>query len=49
MAIEQMSQLTEDLLLLTRTDKISSFESERIDLTSLLKDLACLYKPQSTY
>ena len=47
MAIEQMSQLTEDLLLLTRTDKVSSFEFERIDLTSLLTDLVNLYKPQA--
>ena len=47
LAIEQMSQLTEDLLLLTRTDKVSSFESERIDLTALLKDLVNLYQPQA--
>lgn len=47
MATEQMSQLTEDLLLLTRTDKISSFELERIDLTTLLIDLVNLYKPQA--
>jgi signal transduction histidine kinase len=47
MAIEQMSQLTEDLLLLTRTDRVSSFESQRIDLTTLLTDLVNLYKPQA--
>ncbi len=47
MATDQMSQLTEDLLLLTRTDQISSFESERIDLTTLLTDLVNLYKPQA--
>ncbi len=47
MAIEQMSQLTEDLLLLTRSDKVSSFEFERIDLTTLLTDLVSLYKSQA--
>lgn len=47
MAIEQMSQLTEDLLLLTRTDRVSNFASQRIDLTTLLTDLVNLYKPQA--
>lgn len=47
MAIEQMSQLTEDLLLLTRTDRVSSFASQKIDLTTLLTDLVNLYKPQA--
>ena len=47
MATDQMSQLTEDLLLLARTDKISSFEFERINLTTLLTDLVKLYKPQA--
>lgn len=47
MATEQMSQLTEDLLLLTRTDKVSNFEFERIELTTLLKDLVSLYKSQA--
>ncbi|MGB5711966.1 MAG: HAMP domain-containing sensor histidine kinase [Waterburya sp.] len=47
MAIEQMSQLTEDLLLLTRTDKVFNFESKKIDLTTLLTDLVVLYKPQA--
>ena len=47
MATEQMSQLTEDLLLLARTDKVSSFEFERINLTTLLTDLVKLYKPQA--
>ena len=46
-AIEQMSQLTEDLLLLTRTDKVSSFESKRVNLTVLLTDLVNLYKFQA--
>ena len=47
MATEQISQLTEDLLLLARTDKVSSFEFNRIDLTTLLTDLVNLYKPQA--
>lgn len=47
MATEQMSQLTEDLLLLTRTDKVANFESERVDLTALLTDLVNLYKSQA--
>ena len=46
-ACEQMSRLTEDLLLLARTDKVSDFESKRIDLTTLLLDLVNLYKPQA--
>jgi two-component system, OmpR family, manganese sensing sensor histidine kinase len=47
MATEQMSQLTEDLLLLTRTDKVVNFESEKVNLTTLLTDLINLYKPQA--
>jgi two-component system, OmpR family, manganese sensing sensor histidine kinase len=47
MAIEQMSQLTEDLLFLTRTDKIANFESEKVNLTTLLTDLINLYQPQA--
>ena len=47
MATEQMSQLTEDLLLLARTDRVSSFEFEIINLSTLLTDLVKLYKPQA--
>ena len=47
MATEQMSQLTEDLLLLARTDKVSDFKFEKINLTNLLTDLIKLYKPQA--
>ena len=47
MASEQMSQLTEDLLLLTRSDKVTDFESEKIDLTTLLTDLVNLYQSQA--
>ena len=47
MATDQMSQLTEDLLLLTRADKVSSFESKKIDLTTLLIGSVNLYRPQA--
>ena len=47
MATDQMSQLTEDLLLLARTDRVSSFEFNKIDLSTLLTDLVKLYKPQA--
>ena len=47
MASEQMSQLTEDLLLLTRSDKVADFEFKRIELTTLLIDLVNLYKSQA--
>ncbi|MCC0178825.1 HAMP domain-containing histidine kinase [Waterburya agarophytonicola K14] len=47
LATDQMSQLTEDLLLLTRTDKVASFEFNKIDLTTLLTDLVSLYRPQA--
>jgi signal transduction histidine kinase len=47
LAIDQMTQLTEDLLLLTRTDKVSDFEFEGVDVTNLLVDLVNLYKSQA--
>ena len=47
LATEQMTRLTEDLLLLARTDEVTNFESERIDLTTLLTDLVKLYQPQA--
>jgi two-component system, OmpR family, manganese sensing sensor histidine kinase len=46
-ATEQMSQLTEDLLFLARTDKINGFEHQKIDLTALLTDIVCLYQSQA--
>ena len=46
-ATEQMTRLTEDLLLLARTDRVADFEFKRIDLTTLLKDLFKLYQPQA--
>jgi len=47
LATEQMSQLTEDLLLLARFDRVTDFESKKINLTTLLADLVNLYKPQA--
>lgn len=47
LATEQMTQLTEDLLLLARTDEVADFESKTIDLTTLLTDLVKLYQPQA--
>lgn len=47
LATEQMSRLTEDLLLLTRSDNITDFESQSIDLTSRLIHLVDLYKSQA--
>ena len=46
-ATEQMSQLTEDLLFLARTDKVTDFEYQKIDLTALLTDIVCLYQSQA--
>lgn len=46
-ATNQMSQLTEDLLLLARTDRVADFEYQTIDLRALLIDLVRLYQPQA--
>ncbi|MEQ8536437.1 MAG: ATP-binding protein [Coleofasciculus sp. D1-CHI-01] len=46
-AANQMSQLTEDLLLLARTGQVADFEYQTIDLTALLVDLVRLYQPQA--
>ncbi|WP_253274368.1 cell wall metabolism sensor histidine kinase WalK [Myxosarcina sp. GI1] len=46
-ATNQMSQLTEDLLLLARTDNIADFERKRLDLSVLLADLVHLYRVQA--
>ena len=46
-ASEQMTSLTEDLLLLARTDKISQRLSEPLILSILLEDLVRLYRPQA--
>ena len=46
-ASNQMTRLTENLLLLARTDKISQIEQKPINLSSLLADLIQLYKSQA--
>ena len=46
-ASEQMTHLTEDLLLLARTDKVSSLKLESLNLSNLLKDVVQLCTPQA--
>ncbi|HEY9596941.1 MAG TPA: HAMP domain-containing sensor histidine kinase [Cyanophyceae cyanobacterium] len=46
-ATDQMTQLTEDLLLLARTDKITDFKQQSVDLTELLNYLVQFYRPQA--
>ena len=46
-ASNQMTRLTENLLLLARTDKVSQIEQKPVDLTSLLAELMQLYKSQA--
>jgi signal transduction histidine kinase len=46
-ATNQMTRLTEDLLLLARTDKVSTQNKDNINLTSILENLVLLYKPQA--
>jgi two-component system, OmpR family, manganese sensing sensor histidine kinase len=42
-----MTRLTEDLLLLARTDKIPTQNRDTLNLTSILDNLIQLYKPQA--
>ena len=46
-ATNQMTRLTEDLLLLARTDKVLNRNWETLNLTSILKNLVQLYKSQA--
>ncbi|MBH8576799.1 HAMP domain-containing histidine kinase [Nostocaceae cyanobacterium CENA369] len=46
-ATNQMTRLTEDLLLLARTDRVSTQNWNTIDLASILDNLIQLYKPQA--
>jgi two-component system, OmpR family, manganese sensing sensor histidine kinase len=46
-AANQMTSLTENLLLLARTDKAIQHQPELVDLGFLLTDLMQLYKPQA--
>jgi OmpR-family two-component system manganese-sensing sensor histidine kinase len=46
-ATNQMIQLTEDLLLLARSDQLPNQQRERIDLTAMLDNLVQLQTPQA--
>ena len=46
-ATNQMTRLTEDLLLLARTDRVSPQNRDTLNLTSILENLIQLYKPQA--
>lgn len=46
-ATNQMTRLTEDLLLLARTDKVPTQSRDTLNLTSILENLIQLYKPQA--
>lgn len=46
-ATNQMTRLTEDLLLLARTDQVSNRDWDAINLTSILDNLVQLYQPQA--
>lgn len=46
-ATNQMTRLTEDLLLLARTDKIPTHNWNTINLASILENLIQLYQPQA--
>ncbi len=46
-ATNQMTRLTEDLLLLARTDKVKHHSPSHLDLTEILAHLVDLYKPQA--
>ncbi|WP_392531363.1 sensor histidine kinase [Nostoc sp. C117] len=46
-ATSQMTRLTEDLLLLARTDKVPTTNRDTLNLTSILDNLIKLYKPQA--
>ncbi|MGB3491442.1 MAG: ATP-binding protein [Elainellaceae cyanobacterium] len=46
-ATDHMTQLTEDLLLLARTDKLAGIEQKRINMSDVLKHLVQLYQCQA--
>jgi two-component system, OmpR family, manganese sensing sensor histidine kinase len=46
-AANQMTELTEDLLLLARTEQVPKHHREPLNLTDLLDDLVKLYQPQA--
>jgi two-component system, OmpR family, manganese sensing sensor histidine kinase len=46
-AVSQMTELTEDLLLLARTDQVPKHQREFLNLTDVLDELVRLYQPQA--
>lgn len=46
-AVSQMTCLTEDLLLLARSDRFTRHEWDKVDLASILANLVQLYQPQA--
>ncbi len=46
-ATSQMTRLTEDLLMLARTDRVSNQNRDTLNLTSILENLIQLYKSQA--
>ncbi|MBN3924259.1 HAMP domain-containing sensor histidine kinase [Nostoc sp. NMS4] len=46
-ATNQMTRLTEDLLMLARTDRVENQNRDTLNLTSILENLIQLYKPQA--
>ncbi len=46
-ATHQMTQLTENLLLLARADRVVKLKFDRVDLTSMLLDLLQFYQPRA--
>ena len=46
-ASEQMTRLTEDLLILARTDQVAAMKLAPLNLSNLLKDLVQLYRSQA--
>lgn len=46
-ATNQMTRLTEDLLLLARTDKVPNWDWDTVNLTVILDNLVLMYQPQS--
>ncbi len=46
-ATNQMTRLTENLLLLARTARVNTLQKEPVDISSILSDLMQLYSPQA--
>ncbi len=46
-ATNQMTRLTENLLLLARTNQVNTLQKELVDISTILSDLMQLYEPQA--